>query len=444
MSNDQRIPIGIWWELGRGSRWTNEGVSRVVGFLIEGAAEGGKYCFHLAVRHGLGDIVREDLRQLQAVEGLDWLVWEPTEEEEQAAIAAAKGNPDSPAHDAGPAALAEFANATVPVAAWIVTFPHFLGALQLQKPFAALFPDALPYDFPLGWSGDDHWGEEGLWPSWRRSAAQLIARSVSVITFSRHVADRHLGSLFQVGSNRIRVVPLAPPDLAPLVPFVSGRRQSSDSRAAAADLLRSYARDQQIAYLQDYPFEEVAFVAGATQDRPTKNLGLSAEAIGEIVRLRRGSMKLFLTARLFHGEKWTRLPDVVAADQLKNDVVSLPDLPRQIHAALFHCATAVVHSSHFEGISGALPFFEALSVGTPTLLARGPHVDELLRIEPVLQPFLFDPYDASGLALAIETITRHRDDFVKQQSKAYERLRRRRWSEVAEAYAAAALGHDPQ
>ena len=426
MPTENRIAIGLWSELGPGSRWTNEGVSRVVGFLVEGAAAGGKYAFHIIVPAGMAETVREDLGQLEAVEGRDWKVWEPS------------GPTGGAGTGESAAVLADFANRNVPVDAWVVTFPHFAGSLRLTKPKATLYPDALPYDFPIGWH-DGAWDADGQWPQWRQTATEVMAGSDAVITFSEHVARRHAGPLCNVPLEKIRVVPLAPPDLAPLLPFVQGRRQTTESRAAAAEILRQYAADRSIGYLRDFPFEEIEFAAAATQDRPTKNLGLAADAVRKIVRDDRRSMKLLLTARIHSGASWTRLPDLIEGDQLHRDLVSMPDLPRDVHAALFHCATVVVHSSFFEGIVGALPFFEAASVGTPSLLARGPHVEELLRTEGDVEPFVYDPYDADQLAALITDVARNRGDYVEAQAKIFERLRRNSWADVAAAYAEAAL-----
>jgi len=418
-----RVPVGLWSELGPGARWANEGVSRVVGFLIEGAAAGRKYTFHILVPHGMGETVREDLRQLSAVEDRDWVVWEPP----------------APAHGEALSELADFANRNVPVEAWIVTFPHFSGSLHLTKPKATLYPDALPYDFPLGWNEENAWGPDGSWPKWRRTATNVMAETAVVITFSRHVAERHAGPLCDVPLKKVRVIPLAPPDLAPLLPFVTNRQQTAESRSRAADILRKYATEQSLDYLRGFPFEEVNFVAAATQDRPTKNLGLTAEAVRRVVRERRGNLKLFMTAHLHVGATWTKLPEIVRRGQFHHDLISLPDLPRDVHAALFHCATVVVHSSFFEGIVGSLPFYEAASVGTPSLLARGPHIDELLETEPTIEPFVYDPYDIDRLADLIVDVASNRETYVKAQAEVFGRLVQRSWSEVATEYAQAAL-----
>ena len=89
---------------------------------------------------------------------------------------------------------------------------------------------------------------------------------------------------------------------------------------------------------------------------------------------------------------------------------------------------------------GTLPFFEAVSAGTPCLMADGPHVRELLKQHP-LEDTVFDPFDAYGLADLIMRALARRDALLASQSAVLAALRRRDWSAVAAEYATAATGH---
>lgn len=432
----ERMPIGIWWELPPGTRWSNEGVSRVIGFLIEGAAIRRTYAFHLVVRAGLADEVRSDLRHLKAEEFVDWEVHEPTaaEESQYHGEAVALAQPGEPVEIV---ALALFANARVSVDGWIVPFPHFASAAHLSESKAVLMPDALPFDFPFGWIED--WEAEGAWPRWRERATKMCAEADAVISFSEHVAVMHAGPLLSIPREKIHVVPLAPPDLAAALPFLRSRTRSVQSREQAGAILREHVAERGIDYLRNFPFEECEFVVDATHDRPTKNLGMTIDAVERIVRRDRQPMKLFLTANVKHGAHWTRLPTIVEHRQFHRDFVSLHNLPREVHAALFHAAAVTVHASFFEGIIGCLPFYESVSVGTPCVFARGPHTDELLVSEPELAPFTFDPYDTDELCRLIRQTIDNRDAVLKVQASVYMRLRRRTWADTADGYVKAAL-----
>lgn len=437
MAEAPRIPIGIWSELGAGARWANEGVSRVIGFVIEGAAKSQKYLFHVVVQAGLGDAVRADLRTLHAVEGRDWLVSEPDPLKCRELLNHPELS-DLPPNDRPMAAAALYCNDHIPVEGWFVSFPFFTGAIHLSKPKATLMPDALGYDFPSGWSAND-WSETGGQVTWRERSAKVLAASDVAITFSRHVAERHVVPLLNTPMEKIRVVPLAPPDLSELLPFIENRRRTPATRQAAADLLRQYMAIKGVDYLQDFPFEDVPFVVTATQDRITKNLGRVAEAVRRLVRERRQNIKLLLTAKIDSASDWSLLPRIVDQHQLNRDLISLHDVPREVHAAMLHCAAVTVHPTLFEGIIGALPFYESLSLGTPCVMARGPHVSELLAAEPDLEPYIFDPYDIDGLADLILMARDNRTAMLDAQLPIFERLRRYDWHQVAEAYAEAAI-----
>jgi glycosyltransferase involved in cell wall biosynthesis len=150
-------------------------------------------------------------------------------------------------------------------------------------------------------------------------------------------------------------------------------------------------------------------------------------------------VKLFLTAPFNFGEDWTRLPRIVEQRQLTKDVVSMHNLPREVHAALFHAASLTVHASFYEGIIGCLPLFESISVGTPCLFARGPHSDELLDAELGLSPFAFDPYDTRALIDLVRWTLANRESALSIQQEICARLRKRTWADVADGYVEAAL-----
>jgi glycosyltransferase involved in cell wall biosynthesis len=439
VSNLTRSAIGVWSELPPGARWANEGISRIVGFLIEGGAETGEFVFHVLVPRGMAETVRSDLRTLHAQEGVDWVVDEPAADFEAAWIKA-NGAPATKAQSA--ALLAAYANAHVQVLGWINTFPHFTGSRLLKQRKAVLLPDAIPYDFPIGWDYNHYWGSEGEWVRWKTIARETLSDGDAVIAHSKHVAKRHGVKLLGLDESLIRVVPHAPPDLAPALPFVVDRQKTPETRRLAANILRDYAATNGLEYLRNYPFEEVPFAMVATQDRVTKNIGRAAEAVRRMVRDKRSNLKLFTTAPLHFGETWTLLPGLVESQQMMRDIVSLPDVPRDVHAALFHCATLTVHPTFYEGIVGSLTFYEAVSVGTPCLMGLGPHIHELLETEPELAPLVFDPYDIDVLVRLIAETMENPKAAFDMQRPAYERRRKRGWDQVARAYANAAAGLD--
>lgn len=435
-----RSEIGVWSELPPGSRWANEGISRIVGFLIEGAAESAEFRYNVLVPRGMAEAVREDLRTLQARENIDWLVHEPTIEFE-CTWRAANAEQDFPKPEM-PSLLADFANAHINVDGWINTFPHFTGSRLLKQHKAAMLPDAIAYDFPIGWDNNHHWGPQGEFVTWLDIAHDTLSNADAVIAHSKHVAHRHGVKLLGLNPDQIRVVPHAPPDLAPILPFIQDRTKTEETRKKAAYILREYAALKGIEYLRQFPFEEVPFAALATQDRVTKNVGRAAEAVRRMVRSDRENFKLITTAPVHSGATWTLFPSVVENQQTHRDIISIPDLPREVHAALFHCATVIIHPTFYEGIVGSLTYYEAVSVGTPCIMGVGPHILELLETAPELREWTFDPYDIEEQISLIRKVCAAPAQAWSKQISAYENRRKRGWDVVARAYAQAATGAD--
>jgi len=259
------------------------------------------------------------------------------------------------------------------------------------------------------------------------------------------VSRRHVQGLFGFAAENIRVIPLAPPDLSPYRNQFDGLDNREKLRSAAK-LLRDFAADRGLRYLADFPFEDVDYCVISTQDRPTKNIAFATKCLVDLIRKQNRNLKLILTADIHYGADWTDLPGVIETRQCHRDILSMRDLPRDVHAALYFCAQATIHPSFFEGIVGALPFYESLSLGTPAIIARGPHTSELLMDFPEVEPFTFDPHDAAAFSRLLTSVLDNRESALAKLRPVYEMSRKRTWGHVADAYAEAAMNlpHAPQ
>lgn len=417
-----RPAVGIWAQWPPGARWSNEGMTRLLGFLIEGIAQGGRFVFRIVLPDSVRDTAETDLGSLDATIGRDFTLHSPRD----------SGMPSESFDD-----LAQFANKHVPVKGWLTLFPNFTFAKLLEAPVTVIFPDAIPKSFHE--FSDSAWGPEGAHLKWETAVRELLAHVDHAVTFSRHVARDHLQGLFGFSTDRVTAVPHACPDLLGELPGLTNRRRTPASRSEAAERLRRQCADRGWNYLRNFPFEEVPFIAISTQDRVTKNIQLAARALQILLRDRRHDFKILTTAPLHFGQSWTVLPALVEDSQTQFDLVSMPDLPRQEHAALLHCAAITVHPSIFEGGHAPFPFYESVSIGTPCVMALGPHMLELAEDEPDLLRFTFDPNDACGLADLIIDILSRRDEVVAEQQEIYTRMLRYDWAAVAAAYAQAAI-----
>jgi glycosyltransferase involved in cell wall biosynthesis len=318
---------------------------------------------------------------------------------------------------------------------WLLLRADFVNGLQLPGRKIALFPNAIPLDFPL------HWDAAGRWETWKRKTAQTLAAVDGVITLSRHEAERHVTGFFGLPHAKVTPMPTAPPDFCSLLPVSTPNRVATpNSRRAAANTLRGYAVARGQAYLTDFPFEDVPYIVVAARNCRTNNIAIALEAVRLLLRREYFDVKLFTSARFEIGKLSDLLWKAIHDGGMQMDALSVPDLSRATHAALYHCAAVTVHPSFVEGGVGCLTFGESISVGTPCLMAIGPHSLELLDEEPSLQPFLFDPYDAEALAVLIRRTIVDRPAALAVQQGIWQRQARRSWGDVAEKYAAFVSG----
>jgi glycosyltransferase involved in cell wall biosynthesis len=431
--------VGIWGEAAPGSRWANEGMQRLLGFLVEGAATARlPVVWRVVVPRWLAAEAETDLRSLRALPDVHWTLHAPPQS--QSKPSPVDLPPDSNAEPEWVRNLATFADAEVPVDGWLILFPFLTGATLLSRPYAVILPDAIPYSFPVSWDSI-YWSETGGWPLWYRRTARVINGAKKVVIFSDHVKVDIAQRLFGVPAERTAVVPHAQPDLRPHLSFLppDGNRTSL-SRHSAAGVLRAHAAMRGWRHLVDFPFEHLDYIVVSTQDRQTKNVVTVVDALSRLLRREALNLKLLMTTPIHTGADWTPLPARIATDGLELDVLSLPDLPRDVHAALYHGASLAVHASYYEGGQAPFPLHEAVSVGTPCLIASGPHTSEFLRNIDV-RPYVFDPHDPLELAAAIRSVIADRSSVLRRQRSLLGSMPARNWGQVAADYVAALLGH---
>jgi glycosyltransferase involved in cell wall biosynthesis len=334
---------------------------------------------------------------------------------------------------------ADFANAEVVVDGWLLFVAHCIEGLKLNGRRVALVADALPMEFAASYPG--MWGDGAGFSKWWCDALYTLSRADGIITFSRHVADRHVCGLFGINSTRTTIVPHAPPDLSFNLPSLArDRRRTPESHREAADILRRHAAERDWPYLVDFPFEDVRYVAVSTQDRATKNIPIVIEAIRRLIRQEYCNLKLLMTTVLEEDKPGCSVPAALHQARLYCDAISLPRLPRAEHAAFYHCAAVTVHPAVFEGGTMAFQFPESVGLGTPCLMAYGPHIEEMLESFPELKPWVFDPYDTDELIRLIRETIANRERVLTTQLISFERMRNRTWAQVSGEYADAVLG----
>ena len=312
--------------------------------------------------------------------------------------------------------------------------PGSREAALIGKPLVVAAPDLVYADFPTAYD------QRLVAPIDERIRA-LVARAGLVVCYSEHVRRRHLVDHLGVQPERTRVIRHAPippdPGFARAASFHGG-----NARPAALAVLRGYFRTPAglaanpaaapAGYLADFPFDEVDSLFVSSQLRAHKNNLALARAFVRLLRRSYRPLKLFFTGR-WSEDRWG-LRQLVEAEHLELDVISVPDLPGDAHAAFYTLAALTVVPSLFEG-GFPFPCDESLAHGTPVVMSDIPAARELVPPE-LAQAMLFDPYDVAAIEGRIAWALDHRGELLRQQL-AWSSGRRRTWDDVAGEYLAA-------
>lgn len=315
------------------------------------------------------------------------------------------------------------------VRAWYCPTAFWPAFNQIQAPRLMCVPDVVLTDFPVGFSsvGGDRFLENF------EIVEKAIEGGQHYVTYSEDVKWSTLVDRYGVHGSQVSVVHHAPNDLSKWVTV----RGFTDGVAATRNYCRSLlastlSRAQNKSYVAGFANTEVKFLFYASQMRPNKNVLTLLRAYEHLLRKRLIGHKLILTGKL------SVLPEVkkfVLEHHLQNEVLFLHGLKIQELAACYHLADLAVNPSLSEG-GCPFTFTEALSVGTPVVMARIPVTEEVLT-EPELQAStFFDPYEWRDMAERIEWALIHRDELLAIQKPTYERLAQRTWQNVVQEHIA--------
>lgn len=314
------------------------------------------------------------------------------------------------------------------IAAWLVPFPGSVHAAGLHAPLVVAVPDLVYVDFPTRFPPA---AVEIL----DAKVRTLAKRAAAMVSYCEHVRSSHVVRHLGVAPERAHVIVNAPMQ----APTGISANPPPDVRTAAAAVLANHFRrhSQQDAefppgseYLVDFPFAEVDFLFVSSQVRPHKNYLNLMRAFALLLRRKRMPVKLFFTGRW--ADDTAGMRELASTQRLWLDVVSVPDLPPDVHEAFYRLAAVTVVPTLFEG-GFPFPFGESMSVGTPVVMSSIPVTREV--VPPDLAPLmLFDPYDPGDIAEKMAWALDHRQELAERQQALYDNLRHRTWNDVAQEY----------
>lgn len=315
------------------------------------------------------------------------------------------------------------------VRAWYCPTAFWPAFNQIQAPRLMCVPDVVLTDFSVGFSsvGGDRTLENF------EIVESAIEGGQHFVTYSADVKWSTLVDRYGVQGSQVSVVHHAPNDLSKWVTV----RGFADGAAATRNYCRSLlasalSRAQNKSYVAGFANTKVKFLFYASQMRPNKNVLTLLRAYEHLLRKRLIGHKLILTGKL---TVLLEVKNFVVEHHLQNEVLFLHGLKIQELAACYHLADLAVNPSLSEG-GCPFTFTEALSVGTPVVMARIPVTEEVLT-EPELQPeTFFDPYDWRDMAERIEWALKHRDELLAIQKPTYDRLAQRTWQNVVQEHIA--------
>lgn len=331
--------------------------------------------------------------------------------------------------------LSNLARARKDVTVWFVPRPWSQGPVDVQVPIVVALPDAVYLDHPSV--------HDAAMADVDQKIRKRICSAAAVITYSEHVRIEHVVRRLGVPPNRTHVVRHAAMSVREDLPTgvaCSGEGLSEASlRKMLAERIQKHLIDirpraarepgMAIDYLLEFPFDEVDFLFVSSQVRAHKSLRNLLDAVEFLIRRQYRPIKLFVTGRFDHAPETAAF---LRSRRLERDVLSVPDLPAEVHAAFYRLAKLTVVPSLFEG-GFPFPFTESLSVDTPVILSNMPCTRELLAPE-VHEPILFDPYSTKSIVARLNWALDHRETLLNIERPIYAQMAQRTWPIVAAEY----------
>jgi len=323
--------------------------------------------------------------------------------------------------------VAKYADREAGVAIWYSPTAFWPEFALIRGPRLTCLPDVLPVNFPLGFSlsGGDAMAANV------RTIAKVIAKGGQFVTYSDEVKWGTLVQRFNVRPSTVQVVPHGANQLQDLVATSGFPDNEATSRALCGYHLSSALSkcvNNPAAPLIVGP--ESHFIFYASQFRPNKNVLTLLLAYRYLRQVKGLPLKLILTGDPAHDRDFR---DFVAVHRLQDDVLCLRGLSEAELASCYKLARVAANPSLMEG-GMPFTFTEALSVGTPVVMADIAVTREIIDDEAVRSATLFDPYDWMRLAESLERALAEPAALLAVQLPFYRRLAGRTWAHAVYEY----------
>src|SRR4051812_40126712 len=320
-------------------------------------------------------------------------------------------------------ALTAKINRLTHVKAWYSPTAFWPSFNNIKAPRVMCVPDVVLKDFPVGFSqlGGDRFLENF------RMVEKAIEGSDRFITYSNDVKWNTLVDQYGINPDCVDVVPHAVNDLHAWVD-VTGfpDNEATGRRYAEAQFGTALRKATNIEYAASFANLSARFLFYPSQFRPSKNVLSLLRAYYHLLKVRYIGHKLILTG---NPADMPEIDEFIRDHNLANDVLCLPGLTVPELAACYKLADLAINPSLSEG-GCPFTFSEALSVGTPVVMARIPVTEEVITDPELRAMMLFDPYAWQDMAERVEWAIQNRDKLRAIQMDAFTAISMRSWDDV--------------
>jgi glycosyltransferase involved in cell wall biosynthesis len=309
------------------------------------------------------------------------------------------------------------------VQAWYSPTAFWPSFNKIKAPHVMCVPDVVLKDFPVGFS---HAGGDRFLENFKM-VEKAIEGSNHFITYSDDVKWSTLVDQYGVNPGCIDVVPHAVNDLHAWLDITCFPDNEATGRRYAETLFSTaLGKATNIEYAGSFTNRSAKFLFYPSQFRPSKNVLSLLLAYYHLLKERYVGHKLILTG---NPKDMPEIEEFIRDHNLANDVLCLHGLTVPELAACYKLADLAINPSLSEG-GCPFTFSEALSVGTPVVMARIAVTEEVIT-DPALQAMmLFDPYIWRDMADRIEWAIQNRDKLRSVQMDAFKAISRRTWDDV--------------
>jgi glycosyltransferase involved in cell wall biosynthesis len=324
--------------------------------------------------------------------------------------------------------LVRTANRRTDIDCWFVPNPGWSTAAKLRGPKVCLFPDFVFAEHWTGFAAQDI-------ANVRERFRALAQSNPYYVCFSHYVMEAHARRCFGIPQSRLSLIHHAP--ILYEAPVDSDARKALlrylAERFTQEKAFTAIEQNHIYPYLRSLDLSNLRYIFVSTQLRPYKNVFRLAQAVERLIRYHHVDIKLVLTGTLDFVSLEPELAKFIQTNALWFDILSIPRVPKHVHALLYRFAAITVHPSFFEG---GFPFVfgESVGLGTPCLLARNAATSEVLSTSE-LRSFTFDPYlSPRQLAIVLMQSMERRESMLVEQTAMLKRMSVRTWQEVTSEY----------